>query len=117
MRTSKDSPFEGSIRLSLSCLKTRANMQVTADAFTAAIANVQVHIRLPTNGPLSRACCPYPTQSRPSEFSQNRMGYCPIVGSANILLVEDETNVAYVASTALRLADYSVTEAAPGRRV
>jgi two-component system OmpR family response regulator len=37
------------------------------------------------------------------------------VGSANILLVEDETNVAYVASTALRLADYSVTEAASGQ--
>jgi two-component system OmpR family response regulator len=36
------------------------------------------------------------------------------VGSANILLVEDETNVAFVVSTALRLADYSVTEAASG---
>jgi two-component system, OmpR family, response regulator len=37
------------------------------------------------------------------------------VGSANILLVEDETNVAFVASAALRLADYSVSEATCGQ--
>jgi two-component system, OmpR family, response regulator len=36
------------------------------------------------------------------------------VGSANILLVEDETNVAFVTSAALRLADYSVIEAVSG---
>ena len=36
------------------------------------------------------------------------------MGSANILLVEDEINVAFVASAALRLADYSVTEATTG---
>jgi two-component system OmpR family response regulator len=36
------------------------------------------------------------------------------VVSANILLVEDEINVAFVASSALRLADYSVTEATSG---
>jgi two-component system OmpR family response regulator len=38
------------------------------------------------------------------------------VPSANILLVEDEDNVAYVASAALRLADYTVTEASTGRQ-
>jgi len=37
------------------------------------------------------------------------------VPSANILLVEDEDNVAYVASAALRLADYTVIEASNGR--
>jgi two-component system, OmpR family, response regulator len=43
------------------------------------------------------------------------MRYSEGVGSANILLVEDENNVAFVASAALRLADYSVTEAASGQ--
>ena len=43
------------------------------------------------------------------------MRHCPRVSSAHILLVEDETNVAFVASAALRLADYSVTEADCGR--
>jgi two-component system, OmpR family, response regulator len=37
------------------------------------------------------------------------------VSSTNILLVEDEINVAFVASAALRLADYSVTEATTGQ--
>jgi two-component system, OmpR family, response regulator len=37
------------------------------------------------------------------------------VPSANILLVEDEDNVAYVVSAALRLADYTVTEASSGQ--
>jgi two-component system OmpR family response regulator len=37
------------------------------------------------------------------------------VPTANILVIEDEENVAYVASAALRLADYSVTQASSGR--
>ena len=36
--------------------------------------------------------------------------------SANILLIEDEENVAYVIAAALRLADYSVTAASSGRQ-
>ncbi len=37
------------------------------------------------------------------------------MGSANILLVEDEINVAFVTSAALRLAGYTVTEVASGQ--